>query len=176
MNKVCILPTGEEILTGIVRDTDSPMIVAEILQRYPETEIERKKPLHDIQEDITESIIKSTDADLIILIGGSGEGSKYSEILGHDFTHKSMENALDKYVATALYGKNGHMWSKLICGTISNTIIINLPGPYIEAKAALEAFLRKYKNEQAKDMTEETLKMINAEMANAVKQQYVFNK
>ena len=33
------------------------------------------------------------------------------------------------------------MWSKLVCGRKGPTLVINVPGPYEEAKAAMQACL-----------------------------------
>ena len=35
------------------------------------------------------------------------------------------------------------MWSKLVCGKKGNTLFINVPGPFQEAKAAMEACIRE---------------------------------
>lgn len=45
-------------------------------------------------------------------------------------------------------------------------MVINVPGPYQEAKAAIEAFKRSYEHD-SKD-----LKQINTNMAEAVKSKY----
>lgn len=169
ISNVFIIPTGNEIKNGIVRDTDSPMIMGVILTAFPDCGVNKLRPVFDNQRTISEEIVRCAKegADLIITIGGSGEGSKYSEILGQDVTHSGMEEVLEKKCSTALYGKNGHMWSKLVCGCLEDALVINLPGPFEEAKAAIEAFVETYEAE------EPDIEKINRAMAEAVRQKYL---
>ncbi|MDF2616823.1 MAG: molybdopterin binding domain protein, partial [Sedimentibacter sp.] len=44
LNNVVIIPTGNEILNGIVIDTNSPAIMQIILENYPTCEVTRLKP------------------------------------------------------------------------------------------------------------------------------------
>jgi len=171
INKAIIIPTGDELKTGVVLDTDSPMIMGALLSMNGNCTVIRNEPVSDSETSITNCIRKYVDenVDLIVLIGGSGGGHRYSETLGKDFTHTSLESILEEKYSTELYGKNGHLWSKLICGKINDTLVINVPGPYEEAKAAIEAFKKTYEND-SKD-----LKQININMAQAVKSKY-FNE
>lgn len=144
MKTAYILPTGDEIRSGIVLDLDSPEIMTQILKIYPEVEVTRLCPLIDKEDVIFNKIgeIVKRQPDLIVLIGGSGGGHRFSETLGKDFTHSALERYLDEYASHEIYGKNGHMWSKLICGKKGITTIVNVPGPYVEAKVAIEAYLK----------------------------------
>ncbi|WP_312831678.1 molybdopterin-binding protein [Sedimentibacter saalensis] len=168
INKAVIIPTGDELKTGIVLDTDSPMIMQTLLAMNGKCIIWRHEPVADIEDKITDCIksFLGQDVDLIVLIGGSGGGHRYSSTLGKDFTHSSLESILNEKHSTELYGKNGHMWSKLICGRIDKTMIINVPGPYQEAKAAIEAFRKSYEEDK------NDAKKINMDMSEAVKAQY----
>jgi len=168
INRAVIIPTGDELRTGIVLDTDSPMIMQVLLSMNGRCNITRNEPVEDIENSIIDCIKSyiSQKLDLIILIGGSGGGHRYSTTLGKDFTHSSLDAILDEKYSTELYGKNGHMWSKIICGTVDNTIVINVPGPFQEARSAIEAFKNSYE-ENNRD-----LKQINLKMSEAVKAQY----
>lgn len=168
INKAVIIPTGDELKSGIILDTDSPMIMQVLLSINGNCNIIRNEPLTDCQDTISECIngYINQEVDLIVLIGGSGGGHRYSTTLGKDFTHSSLDTILDVKYSTELYGKNGHLWSKLICGIKNKTIIINLPGPYKEAQAAIEAFKKAYE-ENNKD-----LQIINTKMSEAVKMKY----
>ena len=168
ISSAVIIPTGDELKSGIILDTDSPMVMQELLSINSNLSIIRNEPLIDNEDIITDCINSyiEKEVDLIILSGGSGEGHKYSPILGKDFTHLSLDSLLNVKCSTELYGKNGHLWCKLICGIKNKTIVINLPGPYKEAKAAIVAF----KNAYLEDST--NLKIINAKMSDAVKMQY----
>lgn len=165
--RVLIVPTGNEIRAGVVLDTDSPMIMQEFLKANSCCDIRRIAPAEDTEEKIAQTLETCCDFDLVILIGGSGEGHKYSTVLGTDCTQLVLENLLDEKVCTALYGKNGHMWSKLICGRYKEMLVINVPGPYREAQAAIQALIDVTLRIDAID-----LKKINDAMAEAVMQQY----
>lgn len=137
-----ILPTGDELRNGTVLDTDSPMLMQALLRLNNNCRICRCGVVSDSMMAITEEIHNCTEAkaDLIILIGGSGSGHLHSDLLGKDYTHAGMESLLERSTAISLYGKNGHMWSRLVCGYIGSTLVVNVPGPYVEAKAAIAAF------------------------------------
>lgn len=168
INKAVIIPTGDELKSGIVLDTDSPMIMQVMLDMNSNCNVIQNEPLLD-NENIIIDCIKSyviQKVDLIILIGGSGGGHRQSATLGKDFTHSALDLILEEKHCSELFGKNGHMWSKLICGTIDNTLVINVPGPFQEARAAIEAFKKAYEK-SAKD-----LKQINLNMTQAVKSEY----
>ena len=160
-----ILPTGDEIRSGIVQDTDSSEAMRLLIKLNPEIEVTRKAPINDDEDSIKKAVENASQkADLIVLIGGSGGGHRYSDTLSKDFTHTALEKALDKSVNSCLFGKNGHLWCKLVCGYINNTLVINLPGPFVEAKAAMEAFCASVK--------ENDINIINKAMAEAVLKEY----
>lgn len=163
INTVEILPTGDELQNGTVLDTDSPMLMQELLHLNADCTVCRHSITQDSVESIVERIRKCLldEPDLIILIGGSGSGHLHSDLLGKDCTHTGMETLMDDFAATSLYGKNGHMWSRLVCGQIGKTLVINVPGPFVEAKAAIKAFCAEYEKEP-------TLKELNQAMAAAV--------
>ncbi len=166
MKSVYILPTGDEIRSGIVLDLDAPELMRQIVRAYPEAEVTRMCPLLDIEDNIFNKIreVAERQPDLIVLIGGSGGGHRFSPTLGKDFTHSALERYLDEYSSHEIYGKNGHMWSKLVCGKKGPTTIINVPGPFVEAKAACEAFLSAY--QEGGDPDAISLAMANAVLAN----------
>ena len=167
MKKVYILPTGDEIKNGTVLDLDAPELMAQTLRVYPQAEITRLCPLVDVEDTILEAVkaLAGEQPDLIVLIGGSGGGHRFSSSLGKDFTHSALERFLDLYSSHEIYGKNGHLWSKLICGRKNRTTLINVPGPLVEAAAAYAAFLRVYG-------TGRSLDEISLAMAEAVYDQY----
>ncbi|MDL2258405.1 hypothetical protein LJC42_04550 [Eubacteriales bacterium OttesenSCG-928-K08] len=142
MKKVYILPTGDEIKAGIVLDIDSVEIMRQILCLYPEAQVTRLSPLVDEQDAIVDSInsVTAYKPDVIVLIGGSGGGHRHSETLGKDFTHTALDAFLDEKAIREIYGKNGHLWCRIVCGKKGETLVFNVPGPYEEAKAACAAF------------------------------------
>jgi len=167
INSVEILPTGDELCSSVVLDTDSPMLMQQLLKLNNNCTIRRNAVTQDTQEAITQRIRQCLlqEPDLIILIGGSGSGHLHSEGLGRDYTHAGMESLMDAYRATSLYGKNGHMWSRLVCGYIGKTLVMNVPGPYVEAQAAIKAFCEAWE-------TEPDLNTLNNAMAAAVAKCY----
>ena len=168
IGRAYIIPTGNELREGVVLDTDSPMIMGLLCKLSPACEVTRISPVSDEQDEIVKQIraLAAKGASLIVLIGGSGGGHRHSSALSCDFTHSSMEELLRDAHSTALYGKNGHLWSKLVCGFLNSTLVINVPGPFQEAKAAMEAFVSVVQTHGFSP------RQINAQMAAAVKAQF----
>jgi len=167
MKSVYILPTGDEIRNGTVLDLDSAEIMAQAVAYYPQAKVVRMAPALDTEDCILENIREAVreSPDLIVLIGGSGGGHRFSKTLGKDYTHTALERYLNEYAEHTIYGKNGHMWTRLLCGKKEQTVIINVPGPYVEAKAAFAAYLRA-------GMEGKKIEEISREMAKAVFEQY----
>lgn len=94
INKAIIIPTGDELKTGVVLDTDSPMIMQVLLSMNGNCTVIRNEPIQD-SESLISNCIKTyvnENVDLIVLIGGSGGGHRYSKTLGKDYTHTSLES------------------------------------------------------------------------------------
>lgn len=146
MKEVYILPTGDEIKDGTVLDLDCGEILNQVVHKYPCAQVTRVCPLVDIEDTIFAKISEIAEhrPSLIVLVGGSGGGHRFSKTLGKDFTHSALEKYLDCFASREIYGKNGHLWTKLICGKLSNTYIINVPGPFVEAQVAIHAFLTSF--------------------------------
>jgi len=117
----------------------------------------------DDQALIVDTVQSYVDAgaDLICLIGGSGGGHRHNASFSKDFTHSALDQLLPTGVSGAIYGKNGHMWCRLHCGFNKQTLIINVPGPYHEARAAIEAFCESYRDAPA-DLNEHNKRMLAA--------------
>ena len=167
MKKAFVMPTGDEIQNGIVVDCDSPEIMGQLIRRFPEIEVTRLAPLRDGEETIKEALkqVLTAAPDLVVFIGGSGGGHRHSPSLGMDYTQSALESFLSTKAVREIYGKNGHLWCKLLCGKVEETWVINVPGPFAEAKAAMEAFLHSYS--PAASLSE-----VNEAMALAVYAQY----
>ena len=143
VNKAIIIPTGDEILNGTVIDTNSPAIMALILEKFPRCEVKRLTPVIDNEDSIINKITQSIkeEANLIFIIGGSGGGHRFITNAARDFTHTAILNLMPDSCYKEIYGKNGHMWSKLIAAKEGNSLVINVPGPYVEAVAAAKEAL-----------------------------------
>ncbi len=168
IGKAIIIPTGDEVRDGIIVDTDSPMIRDSLLRLNPDCAVEVTEAIDDDPVIIRETILKTVDrmVDLIVLIGGSGGGHRHSASLGKDFTHSALDDLMPEATSGSLYGKNGHLWCRLVCGRINRTLIINVPGPFAEARAAMAAFIGSYQN------APNDLKAHNKHMLQAVSRQY----
>lgn len=172
MNNVVIIPTGREIQDGTVLDTDSPMIEKVLYGLYKNITVSVETPADDSEDDICNRVSSAVEqnASLVIVIGGSGGGHRYSKTLAKDYTHTGLEKILEKTSITSLYGKNGHLWSRLVCGTLKNALVFNVPGPFTEAKSAMEAACK------VMDISAPNIEVINKEMALAVQSCYIRRK
>jgi len=171
VNEAVIIPTGNEIREGIVLDTNSPAVMYSLVCMEPLCLVHRETPVNDDKIAICQAIERwiEKNVGLIVLIGGSGGGHRFSSTLSEDYTHTALEEFLDEKAVQEIWGKNGHLWCKLLCGKKNGTVIVNIPGPFVEAKAAIEAFCRTYQ-ESPSNFTR-----INAAMASAVLAQYPEN-
>ena len=78
-----IIPIGDEIASGVVLDTDSPEIMRQLLALEPAMAVSRRAPVRDEEETIAEALVRAAkEADLVILIGGSGGGHRFSRRAG----------------------------------------------------------------------------------------------
>ena len=162
MKQAVIQPTGNEVRSGIVEDTDSPMIRSVLEGLGFSVSV---APAVQDEDALIEAAIRLACRDgcaLLVLIGGSGGGHRHDPTFTTDLTHSVMDRLLGNARATALYGKNGHLWSRLVCGHLEGTLVVNVPGPYREAQAAIEAFAAVY------DGPETDLETLNQAMAQAV--------
>ena len=141
MKQVTIIPTGDEVCQGLVIDTDSPAMMAAVLEHFPRCRVVRTAPVADIQPEIEQEILRRPDSDLILIIGGSGGGRLYDPSLAADVTHQAVEQLLSDPAVQEIYGFNGHLWSRLVVGRLGNALVANVPGPHTEAVAATRALL-----------------------------------
>lgn len=174
-NRLSVIPTGNEILQGTVLDTDSPEIRSLWLEQYPDDRVTIGTVARDETEEITERILDaSPSADIIVLIGGSGGGHRHDASLGKDYTHTALDRLLEQRQSQSIYGPNGHLWCRLSMGFLEDTLVLNVPGPFTEAKAAFTAFrdcCREYGIPQRDDS--DSVKRVNIRMADAVVNTYL---
>lgn len=141
MKQVAIIPTGDEVCSGVVVDTNSPAMMAAIVEHFPNCRVVRTAPVADIQPEIEREILSRPDSDLILIIGGSGGGRLYDPSLAVDVTHRAVERLLADPAVREIFGFNGHLWSRLVVGRLDKTLVANVPGPHTEAMAATRALL-----------------------------------
>lgn len=167
IESAAILPTGDEISGGIVLDTDSVEVMRQLLSLSPRCKVTRCAPALDSEEEIARSLISLSRAyALVIVIGGSGGGRKFCPSLGIDASHSALDLVLEEKSAREIYGPNGHLWCRLLIGRRGRALLLNLPGPFVEAKAAMQAFCTAYPEHR------ERYERINDLMRDAVLAQY----
>lgn len=168
MKRCVILPTGGEIKNGTVLDTGSPGIMQEVLRRFPGCEVTRRAPAKDVGKDIKNEVLLAVKngADTVIVVGGSGGGRRFDKDLSVDATHTALDALLEIKASSSLFGKNGHLWCRLVIGRLDHALVFNLPGPYAEAMAAVRAFFAVYHGKKT------GLRKLNAAMRDAVAAQY----
>lgn len=142
--KCYFLPTGDEIADGIVIDTNTPAMLQILLEHIPSATATRLAPVRDSEKAIAEALRQAEGADLFFLIGGSGGGHRFDPTLGKDFTHTALAAQLKSATSHAVFGKNGHLWTKLTAGFYGDCLVANVPGPYQEAVAATRAFFQEW--------------------------------
>jgi len=166
LNEAVVIPTGSEIRDGTVLDTGSPAVIYSLLCLAPLCTIHRISPVEDDEDAIRKAVESSTGngVDLVVVIGGSGGGRSFSSSLSEDCTHHALESLLDEKAGGEIWGKNGHLWCRLVCGRKNGTLVINVPGPHAETKAAIEAFCSSL-NKNGGSLTEINKAMIQAVLA-----------
>jgi molybdopterin biosynthesis enzyme MoaB len=166
MDNVAIIPTGDEMVQGVVLDTNSPALMEIILEKYPRCCVTRTTPVGDDPLAIKKILNQHTDNDLMIFIGGSGGGKRYDSGLAADVTHVTLDSMLSVKVVKEIYGYNGHLWSRLVIGRLGRkTMVANVPGPFTEALAAGRALIEGIAERKS-------LEAISEDMAFAVLSQY----
>lgn len=148
--KFIIIPTGDEILEGIVEDQNSPIIAGMIIRKLPGSSIIRSKPSPDNSEGFLEILNQnlSKNPDYIIITGGTGGGRNFSESLSKDIVHDVLKNNFENILSRNIYGRNGHLFSTLNIVLEKNTTILSLPGPKDECTALFEVFLKNINEDE----------------------------
>lgn len=144
MRECVVVPTGDEIVSGVIVDTNGPAISAVVRSCFPDCHVTVLPAVPDSRNAIRGTAISCAEcgADLVILTGGSGGGQRFDPSLAVDCTHDTLFDLLNGPFVRELYGSNGHLWARLVAGTLRATTFLNVPGPYAEAVAAAEAVVR----------------------------------
>lgn len=141
--KFIIIPTGDEILEGIVVDQNSPILAGMIIKKLPGSSIMRSKPAPDSKDGLLEIINQNLNKnpDYLIITGGTGGGNNFSETLSKDIVYDVLKNHFNTIYSRNIYGRNGHLFSTLTIAVENNTTILSLPGPKDECTKLFEVFL-----------------------------------
>ena len=155
IDRLMIVPTGDELVAGIIADGNTPAIAQMAETVFPGIEVIPHPPVPDTRTGMGDAIRRAVDSgcDLAIFTGGSGGGKDFDPHLAEDCTHKVLRTRLDPCAFQDIYGYNGHLWARLVAGTLENTLFFNVPGPVVEAAAAAEAGLNALRALERADLT-----------------------
>jgi hypothetical protein len=144
MKTCAVVPTGSELVAGIIVDTDGPAISRVIAEFFPQCTTTILPPVPDDADAIERVISACVDADydLTMLTGGSGGGRRFDPSLAEDCTHAVLASMIGDPAERSLYGSNGHLWARIVAGKLGNAAFVNVPGPQVEAVAAARAVVR----------------------------------
>ena len=138
---IVLIPTGDEVVSGLIIDTDSPAIMGEAIRRWPGSSILRHPPVKD-EEDVIKSAVKAhveAGAWLVVVIGGSGGGHRFTDTLAPDYSCGALKGLFPGATTGEVWGSNGHLFSAMSVSRHAGGWAINVPGPQAEAMAAFKA-------------------------------------
>jgi molybdenum cofactor synthesis domain-containing protein len=152
LKRVKVFPTGGEVISRIIKDTNSPLIKQEFEKRGYEVSI--GDPLPDDEIAIANSIENEIyrGYGVIITTGGVGAEEKDRTI---EATQRLDPTAAARW--TVQYEKKGRHVKEGVrigVGKVGKTLIINLPGPTDEVKKCLKIILNVM---EKRDCDKETL-------------------
>lgn len=138
---VSLIPTGGEVASGVIVDTDSPAIMQLALERWPGCLVKRLPPESDDEGMIASSIRNEVGlgSQLVIVIGGSGGGHAFAATLAPDVSHRGIKQVFPDASAAEIWGSNGHLFCEMLAARHDAGWVINVPGPLPEAVAACKA-------------------------------------
>lgn len=151
---VSLIPTGGEVASGVIVDTDSPAIMQLALERWPDCVVKRLPPQTDDEGAIASSIRSEVGlgSQLVIVIGGSGGGRAFAATLAPDVSHRGIKQLFPEASAGEIWGSNGHLFCEMLVARHDAGWVINVPGPRPEAvaasRAAMDAIVGGVKPEQ----------------------------
>ena len=151
MERAAIIPTGDEVLDGTVRDINSPAIARMLASAFPDCNVTRMEPCRDRQDEILARLESALDngSDLVIFTGGTGGGGDCAPALAPDRTSDAVADRLPEAEVAELRGSNGHLLSKIVVGTVGGATVMTVPGPHVEAVAAVRAAIACLEDERS---------------------------
>ena len=132
-----VLVLSDKGFQGLRKDLSGPALV-DFLHQAGHTEVHLHL-LPDVQEDISECLIKWTDEDcydLILTCGGTGVSARdVTPEATRAILHRELPGFGERMRASSMEKSPHAIVSRALAGTRSETLIINLPG---SPRAALE--------------------------------------
>jgi len=152
LKRVKVFPTGSEVIEGIIKDTNSPLIKQAFEKRGYKVSI--GEPLPDDEIAITNSIENDIYEGYGIIITTGGVGAEEKDKTIEATTRLDPTAAVPWIVKFEKKGRHIKEGVRIGVGKVGKALIINLPGPTDEVKECLEVIL----NEMEKgDYDKETL-------------------
>ena len=141
LKRVKVFPTGSEIINGLIKDTNSPLIKQEFEKRGYQVSI--GGPLPDDEIAITSSVENAVHEGhgIIITTGGVGAEEKDKTV---EATRRLDPTAAVPWIVK--YEKKGRHIKEGVrigVGRVGKALIINLPGPTDEVRNGLEIILNE---------------------------------
>jgi len=152
LKRVKIFPTGGEVIQGVIKDTNSPLIKEEFEKRGYEVSI--GEPLPDDEAAIASSIENALYEGYGIVITTGGVGAEEKDKTIEATKRLDPTSAVPWVVKYEKKGRHVKEGVRIGVGKVGKAIIIDLPGPTDEVKQCLGVIL----NEIGKgDYNKETL-------------------
>jgi len=152
LKRVKVFPTGSEVIEGIIKDTNSPLIKQAFEKRGYKVSI--GEPLPDDEIAVTNSIENDIYEGYGIIITTGGVGAEEKDKTIEATTRLDPTAAVPWIVKFEKKGRHIKEGVRIGVGKVGKALIINLPGPTDEVKECLEVIL----NEMEKgDYDKETL-------------------
>ncbi|ODS41598.1 MAG: hypothetical protein A7315_01235 [Candidatus Altiarchaeales archaeon WOR_SM1_79] len=129
--RVAVFSNGNEICSGLIRDTNSPMIMAFLKEFNCDPAFIGTVP--DDFEQVKKKIIESTEYDMAVTSGGVSVGEKDYVI-----------DAISELGEVVMHKVNTRPGKPLAVGIINKKLIFGLPGKPSGAFIAIELNLRRF--------------------------------
>ncbi|MCD6130541.1 MAG: competence/damage-inducible protein A [Candidatus Hydrothermae bacterium] len=140
LKRVKVIPTGNEVVTEIIQDTNSPLIKREFEKLGYEVNV--SQPVEDDERAIANAIESAIyeGYGIIITTGGVGAEEKDKTV---EATKKIDPGAATPYIVYYNKGSGRHAKDgvKIGVGKVGEFLIINLPGPNEEVKECLDVLI-----------------------------------
>lgn len=141
LNRVKVFPTGNEVIEGVIEDTNSPYIKDKFEDNGYTVSIGRALP--DDKNTITNNIENAIfeGFGIIITTGGVGAESKDKTVEATErLDPEAVTPYIVKYDKTGRHAKEG---VRIGVGKTGQALIINLPGPNDEVKDCVKIILKE---------------------------------
>jgi molybdenum cofactor synthesis domain-containing protein len=141
-HRVMVFPSGFEVISGLIKDTNSPFICSRLMEAGYSAAIGNVLPDH--AGEIAAGILKAVEAGygLVITTGGVGAEDKDHTVEG---ILKLDPSAVTPWLVKYQQGTGRHVKEgvRIAVARVGSSTIIALPGPNDEVKIALDVILQE---------------------------------